>query len=58
MSEDYRYLVICYDAYNKKQMGFHFKKTLKEANDFGKKVSSNGFFCYIYENKPVKTHKP
>jgi hypothetical protein len=57
LSEDYKYLVIVYDAYNKKGMGFYFKKTLKEAQDFAKKVSSNGFSCYIYENNPTEIHK-
>ena len=57
MPERYKYLVICYDAFNKKQMGFHFKETLKEAEDFGKKVGSNGFLCFIYENKPIKIYK-
>ena len=57
MSESYKYLVICYDAFNKKSMGFHFKETLKEAEEFGKKVGSNGFLCHIYENKPIKIYK-
>lgn len=58
MSDDCKFVVVCYDEDNSKSMGTYFKKSWKEAVDFGKKVSSNGFYCYIYENKPIETYKP
>lgn len=58
MLEDHEFIVYSWDWYNDRQMGFHFKKTLEEAIEFAEKVSSNGFRCYIYRNKPIKVYKP
>lgn len=58
MVEDYKFIVFCYDQYNNRQMGFHFKKTLKEAVEFAETVVSNGFTCYIYRNDPIEVYKP
>jgi len=56
--EDRKFIVYCYDWYNDREMGFHFKKTLEEAIEFAEKVSSNGYHCYIYKNDPVEIYKP
>ena len=58
MSEDCRFVVVCYDKTNNKSMGTYFKRTWEEAVEFSKKVSSNGFYCYIYKNKPIEIFKP
>ena len=58
MVEDCKFIVYCYDQYNNRPMGFHFKKTLEEAIQLAETASSNGFHCYIYKNDPIEIYKP
>ena len=52
------YLVVYCDGRSNRCTGYHIKRTLTEAREFAKKVSSNGYVVKIYEDIPIEIYEP